>query len=95
MRLSAAFHRGLCPVRHIYAGLHANDRRQAERIRRHAKHAERILFALIDDMGNSPPGNPAEWEGALNSLEQIDQQLSFMVDLVSNSLAESLKRGGL
>jgi len=73
------------------------ERRQAVRLVRNAKVAERELFMLIDDLQESrePDMLPHDWQCTLGGLEVARERISMCIDLVRNTLGEILPGRGV
>jgi hypothetical protein len=67
--------------------MQALEKRQARRIKRHAKEAERSIFELIEMMGGD--GDDAlDWEGAIRLIENARIELQLVFDLAAAAQKE-------
>jgi hypothetical protein len=73
----------------------AGEKRQAFRILRNAREAERGLFQLITDLlaGTSGDNNEHDWADTMAQLEKLESQLPVLKDLVKN-IQQETKKGG-
>lgn len=73
----------------------AQEKRQAFRIVRNAREAERVMFDLLTELlaATSDDGGNHDWQGTLDHLEKLESKLPMLKDLVKNIKRET-KKGG-
>lgn len=70
--------------------MQALERRQARRIKRHAKEAESSLFELIELMTDDdvPADEPLDWEQAIRLIESVRIEMKLVFDLAASAQRE-------